>query len=114
MKNYSLFVIVSIPCLCFAEPSAVEQPPNVIIFLADDMGLGDTSAYQDWTTESRFIAAFNTGDGTSCKTRCSLYGCTLTIKSMFSDTLCLAHWTLLLENPTETLGFVWGSLSATN
>ena len=50
MKNYGLFVIsLSIPCLCFAEPWTVEQPPNVIIFLADDMGLGDTSAYQDWT-----------------------------------------------------------------
>lgn len=24
-------------------------PPNVIFLLADDMGLGDTSAYQDWT-----------------------------------------------------------------
>ena len=50
MKNYSLFVIsVLIPCLCFAESSRAEEPPNIIIFLADDMGLGDTSAYQDWT-----------------------------------------------------------------
>lgn len=24
-------------------------PPNVILFLADDMGVGDTSAWQDWT-----------------------------------------------------------------
>ncbi len=23
--------------------------PNIIIFLVDDMGTGDTSAYQDWT-----------------------------------------------------------------
>ena len=50
MKNYSLIVIcLAIPCLCLAEPSRVEHPPNIIIFLADDMGLGDTSAYQDWT-----------------------------------------------------------------
>jgi len=25
-----------------------EPPPNIIVFLADDMGMGDTSAYQDW------------------------------------------------------------------
>ena len=50
MYNYGLFVIIlSIPCVCFVEPVHAEQPPNVIIFLADDMGLGDTSAYQDWT-----------------------------------------------------------------
>ena len=24
-------------------------PPNIIVMMADDMGLGDTSAYQDWT-----------------------------------------------------------------
>jgi arylsulfatase A-like enzyme len=30
----------------FRRPS---QSPNVIIMMADDMGLGDTSAYQDWT-----------------------------------------------------------------
>ena len=50
MNHYGLlFISLSIPCFCFAEPSRLEQPPNVIIFLADDMGLGDTSAYQDWT-----------------------------------------------------------------
>ena len=27
----------------------VTQLPNIIFFLADDMGMGDTSAYQDWT-----------------------------------------------------------------
>ncbi len=27
-------------------------PPNIIVLLADDMGLGDTSAYQDWTGNS--------------------------------------------------------------
>lgn len=28
---------------------AAEPPPNVIVFMADDMGAGDTSAYQDWS-----------------------------------------------------------------
>ena len=27
---------------------AADVPPNVIFFMADDMGAGDTSAYQDW------------------------------------------------------------------
>ncbi len=46
MNHYGLlFISLSIPCFCFAEPSRLEQPPNVIIFLADDMGLGDTGGY---------------------------------------------------------------------
>lgn len=28
---------------------AADVPPNVILFMADDMGAGDTSAYQDWS-----------------------------------------------------------------
>ncbi|MDF1811159.1 MAG: arylsulfatase [Verrucomicrobiales bacterium] len=34
--------------LCFASLNAAEKP-NVILFMADDMGMGDTSAYQDFT-----------------------------------------------------------------
>ena len=50
MKQYPLCVIfLSIPSFCFAVSGQIEQPPNVVVFLADDMGLGDTSAYQDWT-----------------------------------------------------------------
>lgn len=30
-------------------PLPPAAPPNIIIFLADDMGIGDTSAYVDWT-----------------------------------------------------------------
>jgi arylsulfatase A-like enzyme len=39
---------------CTAPPSDAEKGgdlshPNIVFFLADDMGIGDTSAYQDWT-----------------------------------------------------------------
>lgn len=37
--------------LCWAE----QRPPNVVIMMADDMGLGDTSAYQDWTGNSNEV-----------------------------------------------------------
>lgn len=33
----------------FLLPSFADPPPNIVIFLADDMGMGDTSAYQSWT-----------------------------------------------------------------
>ncbi len=33
----------------FALTLKAVVPPNVIVFLADDMGAGDTSAYQDWS-----------------------------------------------------------------
>jgi arylsulfatase A len=32
--------------------SSQEQAPNVVILLADDMGMGDTSAYQSWSGNS--------------------------------------------------------------
>ena len=34
--------------LLLAGIAVSEPPPNIVIFLADDMGIGDTSAYQDW------------------------------------------------------------------
>ena len=40
MKQYQLCVIfLSIPSFCFAVSGQIEQPPNVVVFLADDMGL---------------------------------------------------------------------------
>ena len=35
-------------CLGVLSLSAAEKP-NIIFFMADDMGMGDTSAYQDFT-----------------------------------------------------------------
>ena len=48
----AFFRILSLGLLALSCPpvaKADEVPPNIIVFLADDMGLGDTSAYQDWT-----------------------------------------------------------------
>ncbi|NNE93514.1 MAG: arylsulfatase [Verrucomicrobiales bacterium] len=39
----SVFLLVALPA------RGAEPPPNVILFMADDMGMGDTSAYQDIT-----------------------------------------------------------------
>ncbi len=45
MQRFLLWVItLSLPTLV-----AASDRPNVILFMADDMGMGDTSAYQDYT-----------------------------------------------------------------
>ena len=35
--------------LFFSSGTGRATDPNIIVFLADDMGMGDTSVYQDWT-----------------------------------------------------------------
>ena len=41
-------IIVAFTCLGLSVSSAVAAPkPNVVFFMADDMGIGDTSAYLD-------------------------------------------------------------------
>ncbi len=42
------FVLILVLLVCHSADAMV-GPPNVILFLADDMGMGDTSAYQDVT-----------------------------------------------------------------
>ena len=52
MKKISaIMCILLLGVVAWAEvpPPVVSAPnPNIIVFLADDMGMGDTSAYQDW------------------------------------------------------------------
>ncbi len=47
---FNLFVVCA--TACNALPACAGQPPNIIIVLADDMGMGDTSAYMDWSGNS--------------------------------------------------------------
>jgi xylan 1,4-beta-xylosidase len=35
-------------CYGDSQSRSTAVPPNIIVFLADNMGMGDTSAYQDW------------------------------------------------------------------
>lgn len=45
-----LIVMVAVSLSLMATSCAMDVPlPNVIVFLADDMGIGDTSVYQDWS-----------------------------------------------------------------
>ena len=54
MKKFnSLTLPVTVFCIVLVVRSGIAQDPiqspNIVIMMADDMGLGDTSAYQDWT-----------------------------------------------------------------
>ena len=43
----ALFSVI-LSCVTSLNLHAADQP-NIVVFLADDMGMGDTSAYQDWS-----------------------------------------------------------------
>jgi arylsulfatase A-like enzyme len=48
MKNSCLLILLIVVSLVSLPPAAAETP-NIVLMMADDMGVGDTSAYQDWT-----------------------------------------------------------------
>ncbi len=45
MKRSGVVILISLLPL----PAAAAELPNIVLMMADDMGVGDTSAYQDWT-----------------------------------------------------------------
>ena len=51
MKKASLITLVSLALCALATISSAQvlNQPNIIVMMADDMGMGDTSAYQDFT-----------------------------------------------------------------
>ena len=44
--------------LCITGFGFASDRPNVILFMADDMGMGDTSAYQDFTENPDEVQLF--------------------------------------------------------
>lgn len=51
MKTLAIHLLF-VGCAASAVPSQSLDRPNVVLFMADDMGMGDTSAYQDFTGNS--------------------------------------------------------------
>ncbi len=50
MKTIGLGALVAAaPRIARGAEPAKAPLPNIVLFMADDMGIGDTSAYQDWT-----------------------------------------------------------------
>jgi arylsulfatase A-like enzyme len=52
LEDFEITTVSGKVTLAVAPPPLIQvsaEIPNIIIFLADDMGQGDTSAYQDWT-----------------------------------------------------------------
>ena len=42
-------ILASLTLLCGGSTVSAVEKPNVLLYMADDMGMGDTSAYQDFT-----------------------------------------------------------------
>jgi len=45
-------IFIALLALCLCVNAFTAESPNVILMMADDMGMGDTSAYQDFTQNS--------------------------------------------------------------
>jgi arylsulfatase A len=52
MRFLKAIQILTVGLLLVQSARGESTPPNIVIFLADDMGAGDTSAYQDWAGNS--------------------------------------------------------------
>ena len=76
--------------------------PNIIIFLVDDMGTGDTSAYQGLDRQPGRRTTPHPQPGTPRATGRALYRCTHTINRMHPHALRPPHRTLLLAHATQT------------
>ncbi len=88
--------------------------PNIIIFLVDDMGTGDTRAYQDWTGNQDDEQLHTLSLKRLARLGRALYRCTHPINRMYPHALCPAHRTLLLAHTTQTQSRLWSPLSATH
>ena len=92
----------------------ISTHPNIIIFLVDDMGTGDTSAYQDWTGNRDDEQLY-----TPSLERLARLGVRFT-DAHTPSTVCTPtryappHRTLLLAHATQTQSRFWSSLSATH
>ena len=111
------------PACSFAETrSSAYPPPNVILMLADDMGLGDTSAYQDLTgnTDDEQISTPNMkrlarmgvrfSDAHTPASRCTLTRYSL-LTGRYSWRNRMKHWVLfgaqgdpMIESDRPTIG----------
>ena len=49
MRHRGTRMLVGLICGLIHSVTFAAEPPNIVVLLADDMGMGDTSAYQDWS-----------------------------------------------------------------
>jgi len=45
--SISLIVAILLSVMCHSRSSGAERPPNIVLILADDLGYGDVSCYND-------------------------------------------------------------------
>ena len=101
-----LFFLPLIPFIVFSQ---ISDQPNVVLFMADDMGMGDTSAYQFYTKNSDDQQISHTSHGKACQYGHALYRCPHPIIPMHSNAIRITDWEISLESPNEALGAIWCS-----
>ena len=102
------FLILLCVCLSsFVAPAAWAKHPNIILMMADDMGMGDTSAYQDFT---------GNGDDVQVHTpnmeRLARMGVRCTDAHtpdfpLYGDAIRIAYRSVSMANSTKALGAIW-------
>ena len=84
-----------------------QEPPNIVILLADDMGMGDTSAYQSWSHNADSVQLHTPAMERLARMGVRFTDCALAAQSLYDIALCIAGGTLLLAHAAQTLGALW-------
>ena len=80
--------------------------PNVVLFMADDMGMGDSSAYQFFTKNSD-VQQVHTPAMQKLANMGMLFTDAHTPSSRCTPTLRITYGQISVESPHETLGTIW-------
>ena len=98
------FFLFLFPLAVFSQ---LVDRPNVVLFMADDMGMGDSSAYQFFTGNSDEQQIHTPAMQKLANMGMLFHRCPHTILQVHAHPIRITHGQISVESPNETLGTLW-------